>query len=157
MSAPIENKPTKFKENPCPLSVAAYSKAIIEPQIGQKGISMLSLAAITLVGERFDGTNAEEMYTSFKEILNGKCQKQNSSEFLAFWRSLQSKMEKLSGSQLNKLVFKFFGKLLNEGLESNGVISIFSMTEIFFETCNRFFVLVKTDDGDRFNEEHNTM
>lgn len=101
MSTPKENKPTKFEGNRCPLSmVAANSKAIIEPQIGQDGVSMLSLAAITLVGKLFDGTNTEEMYTSFKKILNGKCQKQNSSEFLALWRSIQSKIDKLSVCRL---------------------------------------------------------
>ncbi|CAB3985725.1 Hypothetical predicted protein [Paramuricea clavata] len=52
-------------------------------------------------------------------------------------------------------MFTFFGRLVNEGY--NGPISIFKITDIFFDTCNLFVTPTETDDGDRFDEEHNTM
>jgi hypothetical protein len=55
-------------------------------------------AMMSMVRELNRDTNTEEMFTHFKELLNGKCQRQNASDILEFWFSLQASIKSLSVS-----------------------------------------------------------
>ncbi len=88
-------------KNKCPLSMSSAYRSV--HAIEGEGISKLSLVAIRLVCSLNDGNSAEEMFTSFKTILNGECQKQNSSTILEFWDWLQRELESLLVSRLLRL------------------------------------------------------
>jgi hypothetical protein len=78
----------------CPLSnIAAHDKAI-EMDRAKNMLGYLVIL-ITMVSNRYQNVNNDEMLACFNELLNGKCQKQNSSDILKFWRSLQESVKRL--------------------------------------------------------------
>ncbi len=89
--------PIFSSEKSCPFSAIAGHKTVIETE---RGMNMLSfhVTVITMASKLNHGKNAEEMFTCFKQLVNGKCQRQNSPDILAFWRSLQTSVGKLSVS-----------------------------------------------------------
>ncbi len=52
---------------------------------------------------------------------------------------------------MQDLLFLFLTNILSEGMEHDGIISIFKILDMFFETCPRF----GTDNGtDTFEKEN---
>ena len=82
-------------EKKCPFSKIAGHETAIELQPER---NMLSFHVTTMViaRELNHDTNRKEWFTSFKKLLNGKCQRQNSSDVLDFWHSLQTSVKELS-------------------------------------------------------------
>lgn len=97
MSRPKEHTQTRLTpENKCLLSKTAAYKAV-----ELEGINMLTLASILTVAlKQNNGRNSEEMYSSFKTLLNGTSQEQISTEILEHWNTIKSSVEALPVSLL---------------------------------------------------------
>ena len=76
----------------CPFSIVAGHETTIEMN---QGSLSYHVAMMSMVRELNRDTNTEEMFTHFKELLNGKCQRQNASDILEFWFSLQASIKSL--------------------------------------------------------------
>jgi hypothetical protein len=89
----------------CPFSIVAGHETTIEMN---QGSLSYHVAMMSMVRELNRDTNTEEMFTHFKELLNGKCQRQNASDILEFWFSLQASIKSLPVSfryNTNDVVF----------------------------------------------------
>ena len=113
----------------------------------QPGRNKLSLhiTVISIVPELNQDTSTKEVLACFQQLLRGKCQRQNSSDILAFWRSFQTSVKALSKPKLEDLVFSLLGNILCEGMKHDGALSIFKITDIFFETCKSFIASSEND------------
>ena len=97
MSRPKEHTQTRLTtENKSLLSKAAAYKALELEEM-----NMLTLASLLTVAlKQNNGKNSEEMYSSFKTLLNGTCQEQMSTEILEYWNTIKSSVEALPVSLL---------------------------------------------------------
>ena len=98
MSRPKEHTQTRLTtENKSLLSKTAAYKAVELEEM-----NMLTLASLLTVAlKQNNGKNSEEMYSSFKTLLNGTCQEQISTEILEHWSTIKSSVEALPVSLLN--------------------------------------------------------
>lgn len=78
-----------FTKDKCPYSEKALYRCIQHEQL-----DMLKLLAIIKIWKQNNGTNSE-MFSSLNGLLNGKCQRNSSTDILKFWGTIQSSIGKL--------------------------------------------------------------
>ena len=77
------------------------SKTAAYKDVELEEMNMLTLASLLTVGlKQNNGKNSEEMYSSFKTLLNGTCQEQISTEITEHWNTIKSSVEALPVSLL---------------------------------------------------------
>ena len=78
-----------FNKDKCP-----YSEKELYRSIKHERLDMLKLFAIIKICKQNNGTNSE-MFSSLNGLLNGECRRNNSTDILKFWRTIQSSTGRL--------------------------------------------------------------